>query len=274
MIRARKSRRWPMEKVIAQGDAFHAQPWARLFPRQWQQLVDRCCDEGSRVRLSRLRDRFDTQKWPMAHSSVGEVDVASLFVQAGFSLAFLEETGTRTADLECYWDHDRCFVEVTVMRPSVTHAKLSFAPQEYPADSDGTAYERRAILEQRLLARMVEKARQLDRYCAPIVLAITVPSWPPQPIPGADRKEPLDVQQLAGVSVGALAGLPALSALLLTFWDAEPQERRSTVRLADVYCMTRIPSEVWRPRIRMLVVNPFARYPLGKKERAAIERVL
>ena len=38
-----------------------------------------------------------------------------LMHHAGFTVAFLEESENRTADLECYLDENRMFVEVTAI---------------------------------------------------------------------------------------------------------------------------------------------------------------
>ncbi|RMH33489.1 MAG: hypothetical protein D6690_11980 [Nitrospirae bacterium] len=246
--------------------------WAHRFLPQWQELFTTCTDPGSRSRLMSLRARFEMRQWPMAYSAAGEIDVASRLVHAGFSLAFLEETSARTADLECYWGQDRCFVEVTVMAPTPLPLQ-SFPPAYEPSPTLHWPLEdTQTILERRLIARMAEKARQLDRYCAPIILAITVPMWTSRAVP--KREEYLDVQRLAGVSVSALAALPTLSAVLLTFWDAKPRERRSTIRLADVHCVTRTAQDPRHPRIRALVNNPFARYALTRHEKVALQQAL
>lgn len=210
----------------------------------------------------------------MAYSAAGEIDVASRLLHAGFSLAFLEETSIRTADLECYWGHDRCFVEVTVMAPTPLSRHDFLSARKTASKTQWPLEDLQAVLERRLIARMVEKAKQLDRYCAPIILAITVPTWAVRANQLKTKEECLDVQRLAGVSVSALAGLPALSAVLLTFWETKPSERHSTIRLADVHCVTRTAQDPRQPRIRALVNNPFARYELSRNEKDALQKAL
>ena len=120
-------------------------------------------------------------------------------------------------------------------------------------------------LVKRLLSRMAEKARQLERYCAPVMLAVSIPDLPwrkgrPQEIP------PLDLQRLAAMLVGVLVEVPQFSAVLLTFWKAAAQESRNPIRIRQVSWVTRPPGDLQDPRIRLLATNPAARYRLTPRE--------
>ena len=86
-----------------------------FFRAQWQQLYDQCSDPGSRIRLVGLREQYERQQLGVSEPAQVEAEVAMLMRHAGFTVAFLEESETRTADLECYWGENRMFVEVTAI---------------------------------------------------------------------------------------------------------------------------------------------------------------
>ena len=91
---------------------------AKEFDSQWRHLNRTCGDPASRARLSWLREQFVRHRRGVSDAAQAEVDLASLFLRAGFSVSFLPESWVRTADLECYLGHDRLFVEVTVIVPT------------------------------------------------------------------------------------------------------------------------------------------------------------
>jgi hypothetical protein len=120
-------------------------------------------------------------------------------------------------------------------------------------------------LVKRLLSRMAEKARPLERYCAPVMLAVSVPDVPW----GKGRRQeipPLDLQRLAAMLVGVLVEVPQFSAVLLTLWKAPAQESRNPIRIRQVSWVTRPLGDSQDPRIRLLATNPVARYRLTPRE--------
>ncbi|WP_447970733.1 hypothetical protein [Nitrospira sp. M1] len=244
-----------------------------IFQAQWQQLYDHCPDSGSRTRLVGLREQFNRQKRGVSEPAQVETEVAVLMNAAGFSIAFLEESHTRTADLECYLDNERLFVEVTAIVPSSSSWRdawttVSRKIDETSCDDD---FQQDALVR-RLIARMAEKARQLDRYCAPVLLAITIP-----PIEWLEEKscqEQVDLQRLAGLLSTALVSIPQLSAVLFTCWNLSAKPARSNIRLCNAAWVTRSEAESILPRIRLLVTNTSGTYRLGDKEIVALKTVL
>ncbi|WP_342347250.1 hypothetical protein [uncultured Nitrospira sp.] len=234
--------------------------------RQWQELARACLDGESQTRLAMLWDHINRFPVRQAASAHAEIETAYFFAQAGFSVAFLEASGGRTADLECYEGTHRFFVEVTVIQSTQGATRKSPAVRLQPhqiLESSDEFFEQ--ALVKRLLSRMAEKARQLERYCAPVLLAVSVPDLPwgkgrPQDIP------PLDLQRLAAMLVGVVVDVPQFSAILLTLWKAPAQELRNPIRIRQVTWVTRPPGNPRDPRIRMLAVNPVARYRLSSQE--------
>ena len=98
------------------------------------------------------------------------------------------------------------------------------------------------VLVRRLLARMREKARQLDRYCAPVLLAVTLPpiEWLEEERYGQEK---VDLQRFAGLLSTVLASTPQLSAVLLTCWNISAQPARSNIRLSNAYWVARTEAE-------------------------------
>ena len=241
------------------------------FQSQWQELYDQCADSASRVRLVGLREQFDRQKHGVSEPAHVEVEVAKLMSQAGFSVAFLEESDIRTADLECYFGEERIFVEVTaiVPTPSVRRVLVPQGPDDVHLEDD--MYQ--DVFVRRLISRMTEKARQLNRYCAPVLLAITVPfaDW----LEGEKSVQgKVDLQRLGGLLSTALIRIPQLSAVLVTCWNFSARPARSNVRLSNAYWVARSEEETYLPRIRMFVSNPLANYSLGENEFLALKSVL
>ena len=226
------------------------------------------------MRLVGLREQFERQKRGVSEPAQVEIEIASLFMQAGFSVAFLEESATRTADLECYLGINRLFVEITAILPNLsarssTRAGVLF--EEEDRFMEGHIHQE--IFLRRLLARMAEKAKQLSRYCAPVVLAVTVPNdfeWEGD----KPRDHELDLQSFAGILATALAGVPQLSGVLLTCWNVAARPPRSNIRLSQAHWVTRSGTDSAFPRIRLLVINAFATYALDEKEIQALKIVM
>lgn len=234
--------------------------------RQWQVLANACQDEESQARLAMLLHDINRLPARQAASAYAEIETAYFLAQAGFSIAFLEATGGRTADLECYEGTHRFFVEVTVIQSTQGSARKSVHVRLQPhqiLESSDEFFEQ--ALVKRLLSRMAEKARQLERYCAPVMLAVSIPDLPwgkgrPREIP------PLDLPRLAALLVGVLVEVPQFSAVLLTCWKAPARESRNPIRIRQVSWVTRPPRDSQDPRIRLLATNPAARYRLTSRE--------
>lgn len=237
-----------------------------LILRQWQLLADVCHDRESQARLTMLLHHINRLPPRQAASAHAEIETAYFLAQAGFSIAFLEATGGRTADLEAYEGAHRFFVEVTVIQSTQgsTRKFMSVPPQTHQILEASDEFFEQALVR-RLLSRMAEKARQLERYCAPVILAVSVPDLPwgkgrPQEIP------PLDLQRLAAMLIGVLVEVPQFSAVLLTLWKAPAQKPRNPIRIRQVYWVTRPSGDSDAPRIRLLATNPAARYRLTPRE--------
>jgi hypothetical protein len=250
------------------------QPKGDLIVRQWQALAKACDDGESQTRLAMLWDHISRFPVRQAASAQAEIETAYFLAQAGFSVAFLEASGGRTADLECYEGTHRFFVEVTVIQSTQGARRKSpdvrLQPHQILESSD--EFFEQALVK-RLLSRMAEKARQLERYCAPVLLAVSVPDLPwgkgrLQEIP------PLDLQRLAAMLIGVLIDVPQFSAVLLTLWKAPAQELRNPIRIRQITWVTRPPGDLRDPRIRLLAVNPVARYRLSSQELRIIQEVM
>lgn len=245
-----------------------------LIRRQWQVLAQTCHDADSRIRLERLIHHIHHLPAKQAAYAHAEIETAYFLAQAGFSIALLEASGGRTADLECYEGTHRFFVEVTVIQSTQgSHRKLAggLIQPHHIRESPDEFFEQ--ALVRRLLSRMAEKARQLERYCAPVMLVVSVPDMPwrkgrPQEIP------PLDLQRLAAMLIGVLVEVPQLSAVLISFWNAPAQESRNPIRIRQVFWVTRPPGNPQVPRIRLLASNPVARYQLTPKELRIIQEAM
>ncbi|GJL66410.1 MAG: hypothetical protein NPIRA05_13810 [Nitrospirales bacterium] len=264
-IKGRRSVKEQAKKQAKRRDVFHT---------QWQHLYDQCLDSGSRTRLLALREQFDRQKRGVSEPAQVETEVALFMQEAGFSVAFLEESQTRTADLECYLDNDRLFVEITAIVPSPSPRRDSW--MAVSRENDEARFQddlHQDILVRRLIARMAEKSRQLNRYCAPVLLAITVPTieWLGEEKYG---QEHVDLQRLAGLLSSALVTIPQLSAVLLTCWNLSAKPARSNIRLHNATWVARSEAETVLPRLRLLVTNTSGAYRLGEKEVLALKTVL
>lgn len=242
--------------------------------QQWAVLSAVCTDPESQRRLTFLHQQMDRSPGNEAVSSCAEVETAHFLTQAGFSVAFLEAAGGRTADLQCYAGSHRFFVEITVIQS--TRGPVNKGGR-HPAKSDvlletGDDFFEQAFVR-RLLARMAEKTKQLERYYAPVLLVVSVPDSP-KGIHKPTTLPPVDLQRLAGLVVGVLAEAPQFSGLLLTFWNAPAQELRNPIRIRQVHCVTRPSASSEHPRIRLWATNPFARYRLTNREIRMIKESL
>jgi len=248
---------------------------AKEFDSQWRHLNRTCGDPASRARLSWLREQFVRHRRGVSDAAQAEVDLASLFLRAGFSVSFLPESWVRTADLECYLGHDRLFVEVTVIVPTERRTH-NFSGRRLIGRYEGKTQEDDAVdklLVKRIIARITEKARQLHYYCAPVILAITVPGQ--EKVMGSKSpKWVVDLKRLSGVLALTFPQVTQLSGVLLTFWDIQPLESKSNVRLNTINLVERASVGVLLPRVRLFASNPTARYPLPDAAKLAVNDVL
>ena len=248
----------------------------RELEEQWTALHRLCTDRGSRSRLDRLIGRLTGIDRGAQESALAELELATLLVRAGFSVRFLPESQSRTADLECCLGQGRFLVEVTAMIGSTRRLLVDMATQVRQMDDvdveDGE--DGRALIS-RLVARISQKARQLVGYCAPVVLAITVPHRDGERNGLRDGVgEELDLKQLVGTVTVRLPLVPQVSAVLLSLWDVQPLPARSGVRLANVQVVQRSPQQTAYPRVRLLILNPAAWHPLGAPEVKAFRGLL
>ena len=245
-----------------------------LLFRQWQDLNQICRDPESQSRLDKLGNEMT--QWPnsQAASARAEIETAYFLVNAGFSISFLEASGGRTADLECYDGPHRFFTEITVIQSTLGSSRRveGTGPLNTRCLEPSDQFFEQALVK-RLLARMSEKGKQLAHYCAPVLLAVCVPD--------AVLKSPkkrdipsLDLQRLAALVVGVAAEVPQISAILLTFWKASAKKSRNDIRIRQVTWVTRPSGDLAYPRIRLIAENPFAHYPLTPLEVQAVQRAL
>lgn len=244
------------------------------FEFQWHQLFALCDDQESRSRLTELREQFDRQRRGVSEPAQAEIEVAYSLSQAGFSVAFLQESDARTADLECWLDANRLFVEITAIIPNPPARRSGRTGPEGEMErglSEGDM--RQGAFVRRLLARMAEKSRQLSRYCAPVLLAVTVPNDELLER-GPAVEDKVDLQRLAAMLTTTLSGIPQLSGILLTCWNVPAKVSRSNVRLSQAFWVTRSGADVALPRIRLLIINDFATYGLSEREIRALKTTL
>lgn len=245
----------------------------RQVESQWDALHHLCRDQSSRIRLARLQARLASNDLGTLESAVAELEVALLMARAGFSVSFLPESQFRTADLECYLGLDRLFVEVTTIVGIGDPTHLS-GPWE-DMDEEITEVERCGLaLIRQIRARISEKARQLRYYCAPVVLAVTVPH---RERPGGKRRArgvEVDLNRIAGAITVLMPLVRQVSGVLLSLWDVETSPNTCTLRLSNVYMAERSSQHTASPRARLLVLNPDASYPLNRTEARALKTLL
>lgn len=255
--------------------------WSRDLEFQWTTLHQLCSDRASRARLTHLIRRLSSNDYGGVESALAELDLAFLLIRAGLRVGFLPESRSRTADLECWHGRERFFVEVTAMVGGIERRKTPQLHSPPVAGQDQDGEERGHILIGRIIARISQKARQLVDYCEPVLLAITVPSKERlerrynrgrRPYPSGI--EELDVMQLAGAVTAILPRVRQVSAVLLSLWDVKTARARSGIRLANVHLVQRSPQQTAYPRVRLLILNPSAGYPLKALEIALLKGLL
>lgn len=243
---------------------------------QWAVLHQLCVDQASHLRLARLIDRLHSRHWGVQESALAELELATLLIRVGMSVRFLPESQARTADLECVLREERLFVEVTAMIGAAERTRgAGYLPVELNDDGNEQKANPGAVLISGILARIMQKAKQLSDYCAPVVLAVSVPRVQEcgQRVRWRETVG-LDVKQLAGSASVLLPRLGHLSAVLLSLWDVEPLPAQSGVRLKNVYLVERSRQQAAHPRVRLLITNPSAGYPLSEEQRETLKQIL
>lgn len=231
--------------------------WSKRVKNEWVALQDLCTDRGSRVRLGRLIHRLLSHDRGVRESALAELELATQLIRAGFTIRFLPESQARTADLEGRRGEMRIFFEVTALVGSGRHLSLA-ALQRRRQDEDEPRAAGQAVID-RLTARIAQKSKQLGDYAAPVVLAMSVPKHEP----GVRLDEPIvDLKKLAGTVTVRLLGLKQLSGVLITLWDHEAAPVQSGIRLANVHLVERSRHQTAFPRVRLLIANPGAEFPL------------
>jgi hypothetical protein len=219
---------------------------------KFRPLLAGCGDCSSRNRLAHLFQQVSGYDRGAKESALAEIEMASLLLRSGCIVRFLPESGERTADLECYLDGDRFYVEVTALVGGAgTRRPLSAIPRaRFPGQGEDNGSGGRVLIR-RLLARISQKARQLSDYAEPVALAVTVPFRDPH-VPEVDLKE------LSGAITLLLPVVPQVSAVVLFLWNVEPAMNRSAVRLNNVHVVERSVRQSASPRARLLIMNPSA----------------
>ncbi len=151
--------------------------WHRELNDQCTALSLGCSDRASQVRLGHLRTRLASDDRGISESALAELELAVLLMRAGFLIGFLPESQSKTADLECVRAGSRFFVEVTSM-VGCAHRRVQMVSRLWLKQEEDVDQE---LLTVRIMARIRQKAKQLADYCAPVLLAITLPP--------ADRQE-------------------------------------------------------------------------------------
>jgi hypothetical protein len=199
-----------------------------------------------------LRTRLASDDRGISESALAELELAVLLMRAGFRIGFLPESQSKTADLECVRAGSRFFVEVTSM-VGCDHRRVQMVSRLWLKQEEDVDQE---LLTVRIMARIRQKAKQLADYCAPVLLAITLPP--------ADRQErqrgrgpnrllgnqEVDLKRMAGAITVMFPLVPQVSGILLSLWDVEPAVQRSGVRLANVHVIERPRLQTASPRIR------------------------
>lgn len=282
-VRWRRSRSHPLHRsdvTWRPGRTFRVMRAGRLpkeVEARWTSLHRLCADRASRARLARLIDRLASADRGVQESALAELELATLLIRANASVSFLPESQARTADLECVVGQDRLFVEVTAMvgqafrrRPLLPPARQDRVTAE--GHERGTDGKR---LIDRVLARVAQKAKQLADYCAPVLLAVSVPRGDSELRRGRGHQvEEVDLKLLAGAVTLLLSKLPHLSAVLLSLWEVEPMVSLSGVRLANVLMVERSRQQSAYPRVRALIINPWAGFPVSELQRETLTRLL
>jgi hypothetical protein len=237
-------------------------------------LRQHCADQSSHLRLSRLVRRITHEDYGVRESALAELELATQLIRIGIKVFFLPESQARTADLECRLGRERFFVEITAMVGSADRQRLPL--RGLLRDEEGIdETDRGMILIHRILARIQQKSKQLADYTAPVLLCISIPR---ADLRGehTSRSEAiwLDLKALAGAVTLLLTKLPAVSAVLISFWDVVPMPEKAGIRLANVELVERSMQQRGYPRVRILVRNPAAGSPLSERQHKAFAHLL
>ena len=247
---------------------------SRELRDRWDTLHKHCVEQSSHPRLGRLIRRLTHADYGVRESALAEVELATQLIRAGVRVVFLPESQARTADLECWIGCERFFVEVTAMVGSAERQRLPLRGLDLE-EILGEEEDRGVILIHRILARIRQKAKQLADYCDPVVLSISIPRADLQGERGAKPDEIwLDLKMLAGTVTVLLTRLRAISAVMISLWDVEPLPSRSAVKLVNVELMERSRQQKTQPRVRMLIQNPSAAFPMSESQSVLFRDVL
>jgi len=261
----------PTRAVDWSGESDHVAPEVK---EHWEALNRHCADRSSRLRLGRLLHRLNHRDAGVRESALAELELATQLIRGGAYLAFLPESQTRTADLECYLGRERFFVEVTAMVGSAARRR---SPLRGLLDGKGQEEEedRGVILIHRILARISQKAKQLADYCDPAVLSISIPRADLRGTRQKRREEiKLDLKQLAAAVTVLLQTLPHLSAVLITLWDVMPLPARAATRLTNVDLAERTRHQKGHPHVRLMIQNPSAFASLTDRQEDTFRQIL
>jgi hypothetical protein len=239
---------------------------SRDLQDRWTTLHRHCADQSSHLRLYRLLHRLTHYDYGVRESALAELELATQLIRVGARITFLPESQARTADLECRLGRERFFVEVTAMVGSAERQRLPLRGL-IPDDELGEEEDRGVILIHRILARIRQKAKQLNDYCDPVLLGISIPRADLQ---GGQISRGntirLDLKALAVAVTVLMTKLPHLSAVLISLWDVQPLPSKAGTRLANVEVVECPRHQRGYPRVRMLLQNPGASVPLTERQ--------
>ena len=238
----------------------------KYLERQWGEVVRHCGDRESRRRLDHLRRRLASTHRGVRESAIAELEVAGTLVRRGSQVRWLPESRARTADLECHTGGQRFFIEVTAMIGAFreTHG-IPAHRALFVHDPEGPVTEGDVLIH-RILARIIQKARQLSSYSAPVLLALSVPPQEEAGNGAAATAVSLDLRRLAGAVTSILLNIGHLSGVMLSLWSVAPLPSTSNVRLANVGLVERTLRQREHPQVRTLVCNPAASAPLTRRQ--------
>lgn len=280
--------RWRPRRTVRIVSRFHeSQERHRASPRpeesqklshqiedSYTTLRRHCLDHSSHLRLGRLLNRLNHRDPGVQESALAELELATQLIRVGTRVKFLPESQARTADFECHLGRDRFFVEVTAMVGSTERRRLPLRGLLDQAEQ-GKEEDRGVILTHRILARILQKAKQLADYCDPVILGISIPRADLKGSRQSRREEiRLDLKYLAGAVTLLLQTLPHLSAVLIALWDVIPLPAQAATRLANVELVARTKYQTGYPRVRLLIENPGATSALSEQQNEAFRQLL
>lgn len=279
--------RWRPRRTVRIVSRFHeSQERHRASPRleesqklshqiedSYTTLRRHCLDHSSHLRLGRLLNRLNHRDPGVQESALAELELATQLIRVGTRVRFLPESQARTADFECHLGRDRFFVEVTAMVGSAERRRLPL--RGLLDEAEQREEDRGVILIHRILARILQKAKQLADYCDPVILGISIPRADLKGSRQSRREEiRLDLKYLAGAITLLLQTLPRLSAVLIALWDVIPVPAQAATRLANVELVARTKYQKGYPRVRLLIENPGATSALSEQQNEAFRQLL